>query len=66
MLQRKESESLVDQVTMIDPVEKSSDTQILVKIVVPFRSSSNESNIIDAIKEEWRYKMNKSNNIGNR
>ena len=38
---------------------------LYVKIVVSFKSSSNESNIIDAVKGEWRYTLNKSNHTGN-
>ena len=37
-----------------------------VKIVVPFISLSIESNIIDVVKEECRYTLNKSNRTGNR
>ena len=37
-----------------------------VKIVVPFRYSSNESNIIVAIKGEWIYTLNKTNHTGKR
>ena len=39
---------------------------INVKIVVPFRSSSNDSNIINAVNMNELYKLNKSNLIGNK